>query len=161
MRLFSRGFPCLCKICSKHLWIYSYRFTSYFTKGQNKNALLQTRYSFLNVIYNNTNFFLTTYLFSGITCYWYSMDQKFEKPKKYNDLSLLFLICFSCFTFWWENCKCEMHVSKSIVVEVEKQLKSLERSQSFDETQKWYDAGEFDKVVDCLLKTSLNKVKHC
>ncbi|XP_076114418.1 calcineurin-binding protein cabin-1-like isoform X3 [Mytilus galloprovincialis] len=51
---------------------------------------------------------------------------------------------------------CSMHKVLS-VVEVEKQLKSLERSQSFDETQKWYDAGEFDKVVDCLLKTSLNK----
>ncbi|XP_063400740.1 calcineurin-binding protein cabin-1-like [Mytilus trossulus] len=51
---------------------------------------------------------------------------------------------------------CSIHKVLS-VVEVEKQLKSLERSQSFDETQKWYDAGEFDKVVDCLLKTSLNK----
>ncbi|CAC5395080.1 CABIN1 [Mytilus coruscus] len=43
------------------------------------------------------------------------------------------------------------------IVEVEKQLKSLERSQSFDETQRLYDAGEYEKVVDCLLKTSLNK----
>jgi hypothetical protein len=45
------------------------------------------------------------------------------------------------------------------VEKVDEQLKSLERSQSFEETQRFYDAGKYEKVVECILKTNLNQVK--
>ncbi|XP_048242654.1 calcineurin-binding protein cabin-1-like [Haliotis rufescens] len=53
-------------------------------------------------------------------------------------------------SFKLQNCKVDDIISKD---QVDKQQESLQRSQSLEETQKLYEAGSYDKVVEFLLQT--------